>query len=182
MIRVGLPSPLLLRLRLRAHLAATHAARTAHAIRVSIGEHVEAFVGTIRVERAHRAEITATEPVAPPISALLADFAQHYERLVDLLCFSAQGIVYGDANGRLADLRAWFRENYAAVRPVLRPYIYSSSGAADGLKDVRDDFERLFFADNVSDMINSDTLIPVIERTRAALDICLSEHGAESSV
>jgi hypothetical protein len=181
MIRVGLPSPVLLRMRLRAHLAVTQATRAAHTMRLRIAESVAVFGGSVAVVRRRPSDIQVAESATGPTAGLLSAFARKYERLIDLLCFSAQGIAYNGVDGRLTDLRVWFRENYPAVRPALVPFMTTDPAARAGSEVRRDDFEHLFLSEDVAVLINSDTLIPVIERTRAALDACLAEHGIDQA-
>jgi hypothetical protein len=173
MIRVGLPSPLLLRMRLRVHLALTRISRAVQAVPARAIGASGVLRGTTHAVVQDTARVRAVDSVV--LEQALTEFERRYDRLVDLLCFSAQGIVYGDADGRLSDIRAWFRENYDVVRPVLSAQLYHGCGVSTD-RAQPDDFERLFLAEDVTGLIHSDTLIPAVQRTRAALEACLDTH------
>lgn len=171
MIRVGLPSPLLLRARLRAHLALTHLSRSTTAAR----ERTALTLASLTRNLTHPLGRTGD---AASLAPALAEFEMHYERLVDLLCFAAQGVAYGEPDSRLRDLRVWFRDNYAPLRVALRAHLDNAPEVSrtDGTEP-RDDFERLFLSIDVRTLIHSDSLIPIIQRTRMALEACLIEHS-----
>jgi len=156
MIRVGLGMPAVWRLRLRFELLARQAARAL----------------------AH----TAADPVRVTHSAAaLSEFAARYERLVDLLCWSAHEGICPEKTARYAELRGWMLANYPRIRPLLAHHLEQASSdgtlAAPGEDPSLDAFESLFAPADLATLIHSDTVIIRIARTRAALDRCLDAHS-----
>jgi hypothetical protein len=104
----------------------------------------------------------------------MPEFGRRFDELVDLLCWSAKE---GDHDGRdeqYAELRAWFIGNYEPVRPLLLEYLTSEADdmipARPGQPAQRDAFESLFLPRDIDSIINSDTVICRIIRTRQAVD------------
>ena len=104
----------------------------------------------------------------------MPEFGRRFDDLVDLLCWSAKE---GDHEGRdeqYAGLRAWFLANYESARPLLLEYLISEPEdvvpARPGQPAPRDAFESLFLPRDIDSIINSDTVICRIIRTRQAVD------------
>jgi hypothetical protein len=166
MIRIGLPPPLLPRLRL--HWRSTHtlftrqtrslresASRTAEVTREGWGHACKSWSSRLSL----RAYALARQ------RARLAAFEAKYEDLVDLLCWAAKDGIHTNRDARYTQLRAWMRVHYRALRPRLNPY-WSGSGE----DACTDPFEALFLDANVNDVINAAASIENITRTRLALD------------
>lgn len=104
----------------------------------------------------------------------MPEFARQFDELVDLLCWSAKE---GDHDGRdeqYASLRSWFLTHYEPIRPFLLNHLAAEPEdtlpARPGLPAPRDAFESLFLPRDVDAIINSDTVICRIIRTRRAVD------------
>lgn len=172
MIRIGLPPPMLLRLRLRAQIAANQMSRRARAAREGVlifyRNRLATLYGLSRVFT-RRPVAIAADPVA-----LLPEFEIRYQSLVDLLCWAAKDGVHDDRDARYAELRAWFLENYAPMRSALLRHLETEpddcAPVAPGAPAPRDAFESLFLPDSVEALIHSETIISRIMRTRCALD------------
>lgn len=161
MIRIGLPPPVLPRLRLHWHvtriscarysrLLATVRPRTLEAWRMYVAQRIVASL-TLRRYRQRRA------------LARLRSFETHYEELVDLLCWSAKDGVHTSRDARYARVRAWMLRHYPRVQASLRPYWVSSDPS-------RDPFLGLFGVEHVDDVIYSIHGIEDMLRSRAALE------------
>jgi len=176
MIRVGLPTPMLLRLRLRAHLAANRLSRQTQDIRTGVLATINNDLAVIRriprLLTRHAESVTQTED----IGAMLEEFDNQYQNLVDLLCWSAKDGVHTSQAARYHELRQWFIEHYESVRPVLIEQLKTEPDdfvpVGNGARRSRDAFESLFLPEHVESIINSENVITRIMRTRTALDVC----------
>jgi hypothetical protein len=113
-----------------------------------------------RMEARRRADFTA--------------FSNHYEDLVDLLCWAAKDGVHTDRDARYAELRAWMHLNYHRVRPLLRPHLGPWEGTLDP-------FEELFAPESVDDVINDAAGILYVTQTRRALDACEAAQRSDDT-
>jgi len=186
MIRIGLPVPTVLRLRLRAQIAAERVARTAQSIRQGVLAVVRTDLILIRrlsLVRVRRSRVVA-RPAADP-AALMPEFERQYQELVDLLCWSAKDGVHDRRDARYAELRAWFLVNYDPLRPALLPHLQIVQEdlvpAEPGEVAPRDAFESLFLSASVDALIHSDTVIFRIMRTRCAVDALRDELDSARS-
>jgi len=104
----------------------------------------------------------------------MPEFEQQYQELVDLLCWSAKDGVHDSRDTRYAELRAWFLDHYEPLRPALLPHLRIEPEdvalVEPGGIAPRDAFESLFLPTDVDALINSDTIICRIMRTRCAVD------------
>ena len=173
MIRIGLPVPTLLRLRIRAQVGSRRLVRNVKEARNDAL--LSASNGLARINplswiSRRRARI----PTGPNPRTNLNHFEENFQHLIDLLCWSAKEGVKADGVRRYAELRVWFLQNYDSIRPALQPYLASEHGDTvpheDGAQAPRDAFESLFLPQNLDALINSDTIISRIQRTRFALD------------
>jgi hypothetical protein len=167
MIRVGLPAPAFLRFRIRAQLAGAALNRQAGEIRQVFSRRAEALRCIVRV-RVNRNGLDQTN--SP--EAVLNQFEERYQSLIDLLCWSAKDGVKSEAIERYQRLRDWFLENYDSVRPVVTRHLEEVPEYASPYNEIgkRDAFECLFLQENLHELINSDSVIPFIQTTRCALD------------
>lgn len=170
MIRVGLPVPTLLRLRLRAQLTARRLSRQADEMRQEIGGLANRRLISISglVVRLRPA------PVNRDTEVDLSHFEERFQHLVDLLCGAAHAGVTGADRQRYSELRAWFLTHYESLRPRLSRHLgqreLDFALSDSGESATRDDFESLFLPQELDHLIHSDTVIARIERTRRALE------------
>jgi hypothetical protein len=176
MIRIGLPAPALLRLRLRAQLAANRAARQFQAWRLNAqttGSSLYALL--LRLQPTNKAQ---SETIAPPVALtprLQAEFSERYDDLIDLLCWASKDGIHDGRDARYAELRDWFLRHYEPLRPKLLPLLEAVPEedcvpASASERIPRDAFESLYLPSDICLVINSDTVISRIMRTRAAMD------------
>lgn len=166
MIRIGLPPPVLPRLRLHWYGAQTLFARQSrlarsYAIRVT-DQYREWYQ---RIRQILTARISLRLRAGERQRQRLALFASKYEDLVDLLCWAAKDGAHPDRDIQYASLRKWMQGNYRSIRPLLLPYWKTAHTAEDP-------FVALYAADNVDDFINASSSMETITRTRFALDEC----------
>jgi hypothetical protein len=159
----------MLRLRLRAHIALSQAARQTERIRQGVLDALWLDRETVR-QRARMRRITAISQ-----SALFKEFEDRYDQLVDLLCWAAKDGIHDGRDARYAELRAWFLKYYRRLQPALTHYLESEPEdripAKEGEPAPQDAFESLFLPTDVDALINSETIISRIMRTRCAVDI-----------
>ncbi len=169
MIRVGLPAPALLRLRIRAQLAVAGFNRQASELRQTVNRGTAAVKSIVSIPF----RLTRSEN-SPPPDVALNQFEERYQNLIDLLCWSAKDGVKMEGIERYHRLKAWFAENYDSVRPKVVRYLCDVDDCAftnpmNSAND-RDAFESLFLRDDLGELINSEDVISCIQRTRSALD------------
>jgi len=171
MIRIGLPQPIVLRLRLRTQIAVNRLERSARAAREGVLTFVRKELEVLR--DIPRFLIRRSAATVDPV-AILPEFEARYQSLVDLLCWAAKEGVHDNRDARYAELRTWFLKNYESIRPALLRHLDTGPGdvapAGSGAPAPRDAFESLFLPDNVDALIHSETIISRIMRTRRALD------------
>ncbi len=107
--------------------------------------------------------------------ALLAEFYERYEQLVELICDAAFSNTAEPFEAQYATLRPWMRRAYPHLRPYLIAHLNCDpSDEAVGLLlngKPTDAFEALFCPETLEELIRADQgdLIGRIERTRSAL-------------
>ena len=113
-------------------------------------------------------------PTGPDAVTALNHFEERYQKLIDLLCWSAQEGVQADGIRRYVELRGWFLQNYDSVRPALTRHLSAEHEDTQphgaGEPAPRDAFESLFLPASLDALIHSDTVISRIQRTRTALE------------
>lgn len=186
MIRPGLPVPVLLRLRLQVQLTTDRVARSARKLRQEVQTIIYNDLAvprllTLPFQRA-RVETSAAPVVSAPVlsqlelQTLMQEFDKHFQKLVDLFCWAAKDGIHDNRDERYASLRSWFIANYEPVRPRLLEHLEIAPEdlilAEPGGTPPRDAFESLFLPTNVDAIINSETVIYRIMRTRCAVDAC----------
>jgi hypothetical protein len=165
MIRIGLPPPLLPRLRLHWHNTHSLFSRQARLLRESATRTAEVSRDWwLQVRAGLSTRLSLRARALSRHRTRLACFEQKYEALVDLLCGAARDGMHGDQEARYRELRAWMQTHYRTLGPRLRPYWATLEETAS------DPFEALFHQENVNDVIHAATGIEDIMRTRAALD------------
>jgi hypothetical protein len=174
MIRLGLPAPMALRLRLRAQLSANRASRRAEAIREDVFASLNGRLAGLRrlpfrVNRRLRDGLCDS----PIFGETVMQFEERYQDLVDLLCGAAREGVTDKHHAEFAELRDWLAQNYEIHRPGLLNHLNVEPDdfvpLGDGVR-ARDAFESLFLPKSVDSVINSKNVILRIMRTRCALD------------
>ncbi len=166
MIRIGLPPPLLPRLRLHWHATHTLFSRQARHLRESAARTAEVSrEWWDHVREVWAARLSLRARAAARQRARLAEFETRYEELVDLLCWAAKDGVHTHRDERYRDCRSWMRVHYRALRPRLHAYWAEAEAP-----DASDPFEALFHQENIDDIINAPESISHIMQTRTALD------------
>lgn len=186
MIRPGLPVPTLLRLRLQVQLTSNRVARSTRKLRQEVQTIIHNDLAALRnvprllplpFQKA-RVELASVPAVLSPVEmlALMQDFDAHFQQLVDLFCWAAKDGIHDDRDERYAALRTWFLANYEPLRPRLLEHLEIQPDdlivAEAGGTPSRDAFESLFLPTNVDAIINSESVIYRIMRTRCAVDAC----------
>lgn len=173
MIRIGLPPPMLPRLRLHWHATHTLFQRQSRALR-------EYATRTSAVSRSRWQQILAwgQTHLNLRVRALtrhrtqLTQFEERYEKLVDLLCWAAKEGVQDDREARYFELRRWMRVHYRVLKPRLSPHFAEAPGVE------ADPFEALFMPECLDEVINATAGIETMMRTRSALDAYHEELAA----
>lgn len=166
MIRIGLPPPMLSRLRLHWHATQTHYLSQSRALR-------EYATRTTAVWQTRWESVCAWGVARLSLRAhalarrraQLACFEEKYEDLVDLLCWAAKDGVHTDRDARYAELRSWMRVHYRKIRPNLRPYCVEIR-----LPAAPDPFEALFSSENMDSILHASDGIEYILQTRSILE------------
>jgi hypothetical protein len=180
MIRAGMPLPPALRLRLKADAAAEGFARQIRIVR-------RRFVGVVRndIDRLRQLDGASTrshaafDRLSADAMRKLEEFISRYDDLVDLLCWTAKEGANESRRARYAELRAWFVNHYEQVRPALIRHLEIEAEdrvpIVAGTPRPRDAFESLFLPAKIDLLINSDSVIHRIMRTRFAVEACREE-------
>jgi len=176
MIRIDPHMPNMLRLRIRAHLAASQAARQVNGFRQDVLRRLSHDTVPCR----HFTKVIARGasrgvPAEIDQEVTMKQFEAHYQRLIDLLCWSAKDGVAPDKQARYTELREWFFKHYATMRPWLTPFM-DPADAAPGAEAPRDSFEHLFWSPNLETVINSHEMIQHIIQTRTAVEALREEN------
>ncbi|MDW8289370.1 MAG: hypothetical protein RMM06_01495 [Armatimonadota bacterium] len=82
-------------------------------------------------------------------------FYEHYEQLVDLLCWAARDTVHDGCDEQYQRVRAWLRQHYAPLRKAMAPFIRQVLLETGG-NPQQDPFEPLFAPTHVMQVIESD--------------------------
>jgi hypothetical protein len=166
MIRIGLPPPVLPRLRLHWHITRTQADRSSRWLRAYAARTVEATrTRWSHVTRAVTRTLSIRAFFAARALRRLDRFEACYDQLVDLLCWTAKEGVEAEKEARYGVLRVQMRLQYRAARKSLRPYWDMADTA-----EARDPFEALFLPADLDVVINDVRGIETMMQTRAALD------------
>lgn len=162
MIHAGLPAPALLRLRLRAQLAAVGFRRVAQQIRQGVLTTITTELTILRSVSPSKDSLEDEVMIDP---VMLQEFAARHRQLVNLLCAAARDQITSSREKEYSDLRRWMRDHYDHLRPILIP-----RDSTPAFKQEPDTFEILFLAEKLYTQINSDTIIYNIMRSRAILE------------
>jgi hypothetical protein len=107
--------------------------------------------------------------------ALLAEFYERYEQLVELICDAAFSGTAEPFEAKYAELRPWLQRAYPHLRPYLIAHLNcdpsDESVGMQAMGKPADAFEALLCFDTLDALIRADQgdLIGRIERTRSAL-------------
>ena len=166
MIRIGLPPPVLPRLRLHWHVTRTVFARHSRALLEVSNRTAEAYSAWwLHVSQRILAPLSLRDRARRRALARLAQFEAQYDELVDLLCWSAKDGVHTDRDTRYATARSWMLRNYPGIQSRLRPHWAEADPE-------RDPFAALFASADVEAVINGCGGIDDMIRSRAALAAC----------
>ncbi|MCS6777617.1 MAG: hypothetical protein RMJ43_04090 [Chloroherpetonaceae bacterium] len=164
MIRIGLPPPVLPRLRLHWHVTRISCARYSRLLAAVRPRTLEVWQAwRVYVVQRIMTTVTLRQYRQRRALAQLRTFETHYEELVDLLCWSAKDGVHTNRDARYTRVRAWMLRYYPRIQAHLRSYWASSDPS-------RDPFLGLFGVEHVDDVIYSIHGIEDMLRSRAALE------------
>ena len=108
--------------------------------------------------------------------AMIKQFEERYEDLVDLLCVCAKEGVQPIHAQRYTELRTWFLASYRRVQPMLTRYLLQdvdSATVAEG--QAVDPFVALFSPPVLDVLLHSEDVISHIQKTRKALAACVED-------
>lgn len=108
--------------------------------------------------------------------AVMKEFQDRYENLVDLLCVCAKEGIQPKHVQQYRELRSWFLAHYRTVRPALQRHLDGDGAAPRGGPDRSDPFQALFEPCALEALLHSEEVISHIQRTRAALAACIEER------
>lgn len=172
MIRLGLPTPTLLRLRVRAQIAMNRISRQARYIREWV--HYAVSLPWVVVSRTPQLFHHFVKDSSPPAASLLPDLEAHFQNLIDLLCWAAQDGVHPERDARYAEVRDWFLQHYEKIRPEILPFLEQALEDTLPLEmgepAPRDAIESLFLPSRIDSNIHSSTVIARVYRARRAID------------
>jgi hypothetical protein len=160
MIRIGLPAPLYLKIRLRAELAANRYARRAERYRTII--HHAIFTPSIFNNLCSRYTLRKK------VQADMTVFEEKYQNLVDLLCGAARTGVREQDHVQYSELRNWFQNEYTSCyQPILKKYINEQNASTTA--DSGDPFESLYQHPNIEGAMYSTEMLHTIAQSRDIL-------------
>lgn len=166
MIRIGLPPPMLPRVRLQWHAAHAQFLRQSRALR-EYASRTQAVTQARweRVVTLRRTRLSLSWRLAQRQRTRLHGFMEKYDDFVDLLCWAAKEGVQDWREARYIELRSWMRVHYRPLRRKLRAFC-----TEDGVPTPEDPFAILFAPETITEAINSVTSIEILMQTRAALE------------
>lgn len=101
----------------------------------------------------------------------LQDFANRYDALVDLLCRSAQCGITENMRWSYVDHKEWFTRNYAQVKSEVIGALLDKSVEDRSVSEGKlQDFEALFLQQDLDSVLNSESMLPRIDRSRQTLN------------
>ena len=101
----------------------------------------------------------------------LQDFTNRYESLVDLLCWSAQVEVTERMRLSYCDHKEWFKRHYLEVRSELSAAIRDEEQLNGSCShNSVEDFDELFLQEDLDAVLNAESMLPRIVRTRQTVD------------
>ncbi len=170
MIRIGLPPPMLPRLRLHWHVTRNYFEQCYSAFHAGVVRHVQAArtfwqgagvavlsrVGSLRTRRL---------PLDTQKQGRVERFEAVYERLSDLICWAAKEEVTPEREAEYALLRLSVRELYQPLRAGLRSYWKTEDMESD-----YDPFEELFLPETLDEIVFSLGGIYAITLARDAFE------------
>jgi hypothetical protein len=164
MINIGLPPPLLARLRLHWQNTRDHVQRQKESLRETYFRTQASTVEWIRnVSAKGVALITFRRRTLTRHLRQLDAFEQVYDRMVDLVCWTAKEDVSPERAERYAKLRSEMKKAYRIVRARLRPHWHTPNAE-------HDPFAALYLPDDITEFIHSPVGIECLMQTRQAVD------------
>lgn len=172
-IRIGLPPTIAPQLRVRWRATRAHLTGQIHALQTNTARLFQApFVWGKQLVSHFQHRWSLHKRLLRRQIALLNAFEEHYEQLVDLLCWAAQEGAHTKQNASYHEIRTWMCSHYSQIRSRLRPYWTDPNGPT-----AYDPFEALFMPEQVSAVLNATTSIEdmmlcqqALNRYRDALD------------
>ncbi|MGC8669265.1 MAG: hypothetical protein ACP5VE_14235 [Chthonomonadales bacterium] len=114
--------------------------------------------------------------------AMMKQFQERYEDLVDLLCVCAKEGIQPRHAQRYMELRSWFHAHYGSLRTTLERYLPPDrQSAQQSARSDEDPFAALFGPAALDALLHSEEVIPRIQRTRLALAACMEDLEARAS-
>jgi len=164
MINIGLPPPLLARLRLQWQTTRSHFVRHTEALRESYFR-TQATVGAwVRAVSAKGvALVTFRKRTARRHLRQFDAFEQVYDKMVDLVCWTAKEDISPERAKRYAELRGKLQRSYRIVRTRLRSHWYETNAE-------HDPFASLYLPDDITEFTHSPIGIECLMQTRQAMD------------
>lgn len=164
MINIGLPPPLLARLRLQWQNTRDHVQRQKENLRETyfrVQENTVQWVRTVSAKGV--ALVTFRRRTLTRHLRQLDAFEQVYDRMVDLVCWTAKEDINPERAERYAKLRGEMKKTYRIVRARLRGHWHTPESE-------QDPFEALYQPDNITEFTNSPVGIECLMQTRQAMD------------
>ena len=170
MIRIGLPPPMLPRLRLHWHVARNTIEQYYSAFRAGTLRHIHAtralWAGaTVAIVSRIGSLRTRRVPLEAQKQGRLERFEAVYEQLSDLICWAAKEEVTPEREAEYAHLRLSVRELYQPLRATLRPFWQTEDMESD-----YDPFEELFLPHDLNEVVDSMGGIMAISMAREAFE------------
>lgn len=164
MINIGLPPPLLARLRLQWQNTRSQFVRQTEALRESYFRTQTMVVTWVRtVSSKGIALVTFRKRTIRRHLRQFEAFEQVYDKMVDLVCWTAKEDISPERAERYADLRGNLQKSHRIVRARLRPYWYEPNAK-------HDPFMSLYLPTDITEFTHSPIGIECLMLTRQAMD------------
>ncbi len=170
MIRIGLPSPLFFKLRLRAQIASNHIIHQSNELRRCYAEHFSLGEKTKILKSGAISSVFSSQKKSSYQMRILSELSANHQDLVDLLCSAAKNGLRKEDFPRYAHLREWFLKNYfSQCRPILNKSM-ADNGSTNVLNGENDPFALLFTNPTILEAIHSYEVLGAIVQSRDILD------------
>ena len=172
MINIGLPPPLLARLRQQWQTTRSHFVRQTDALRETYFR-TQAGVGAwIRNLSAQGVALVSFRKRTVKRHLRQFDaFEQVYDKMVDLVCWTAKEDLNAERAARYAELRIKLQKSYRVVRVRLRGHWYAPTSE-------QDPFAALYQPESICEFTHSPLGIECLMQTRQAIDSYRAEIEA----
>lgn len=176
MIRIGLPSPLFFKLRLRAQIASNHIARQSNELKRNCSERLHQCGTANSLKSSAFLNIFSSRKKLSNQMRILTELTANHQDLVDLLCNAAKAGLRKEDFPRYVRLREWFVRNYSSqCRPVINQSM-AKKGSTNVLDNENDPFAMLFMHPTIIEAIHSFEVLEAIVQSRDILDVINSAH------